>query len=51
MLVLDGTILDATEGIIQVLRDRTWLLTEVVALACIQIVDVADRTDYGISPI
>ena len=47
VLVLDGTILDSTEGIIQVLRDRTWLLTEVVALACIQIVDVADRTDYG----
>mgnify|MGYP007056381748 CR=1 FL=1 len=49
MLVLDGTILDSAERIIEVLRDRTWLLTEVVALACIQVINVADRTDYGSS--
>ena len=46
MLVLDGTILDATEGIKQLLGNRTRLWTEVVTLATLQVVDVTDRTDH-----
>ena len=47
MLVLDGAILNTTESVVQVLGDRTWLLAKVIALASIEVVDVADWTDYG----
>ena len=46
MLVLDGAILNTTEGIVQVLGDRTRFIAKVIALACIEVVDIADRTDY-----
>ena len=46
MLVLDGAILNTTEGVVQVLGDRTRFIAKVIALACIEVVDIADRTDY-----
>ena len=46
MLVLDGAILNTTEGVVQVLGDRTRFIAKVIALACVEVVDIADRTDY-----
>ena len=46
MLVLDGAILNTTEGVVQVLGDRTRFIAKVIALASIEVVDIADRTDY-----
>ena len=49
MLVLDGAILNTTEGVVQVLGDRTRFIAKVIALASIEVVDIADRTDNGSS--
>ena len=46
MLVLDGAILNTTEGVVQVLGDRTRFIAKVIALASIEVIDIADRTDY-----
>ena len=43
VLVLDLTVLDATESIEKFLGHRSGLLTEGVALACVEVVDVRDR--------
>ena len=47
VLVLDLAILDAAQGIEELLRHRTWLVAEVIALACLEVVDIADGRDDG----
>ena len=45
MLVLDGAILDTAKCIVEFRRDGSGLLTEVVALALVDIVETRDRRD------
>ena len=47
MLVLDLSVLDATQGIKQFLRHGTWLVTKAIALASVEVVDIRDRADHS----
>ena len=49
VLVLLCAILDATEMVIELCGDWTWLavLAEGVTFACVEVVDVRNRTDHG----
>ena len=44
MLVLDGAILNTTEGVVQVLGDRTRFIAKVIALASIEVVDILNES-------
>ena len=47
VLVLDLTVLDATEGIEELLGQWARLVTEAVTLASVEVVDIRDRTNHG----
>ena len=49
MLVLYGAVLNATECVVELLGNRTWLaiLGEDIALACLQVVNLRDGRNHG----